>query len=91
MGWARLFPQQLCLQNLASNLKNDPQNNSRKIWSTITKQKPKIFKRGLQKADVVKTHGSNKKILSLSGKQKFTELKKGLKNTIQWYKKYYNY
>ena len=57
----------------------------------ITKQKPKIFKRGLQKADVVKTHGSNKKILSLSGKQKFTDLKKGLKNTIQWYKKYYNY
>ena len=59
--------------------------------NVITKQKPKIFKRGLQKADVVKTHGANKKILSLSGKQKFTHLKKGLKNTIQWYKKYYNY
>ena len=59
--------------------------------NVITKKKPKIFKRGLQKADVVKTHGSNKKILSLSGQQKFTQLKKGLKNTIQWYKKYYKY
>ena len=58
--------------------------------NVITNQKPKIFKRGLQKADVVKTHGSNKKVLSLIGKKKFTQLKKGLKNTIQWYKKYYN-
>ena len=59
--------------------------------NVITNQNPKIFKRGLQKADVVKTHGSNKKVLSLIGKKKFTQLKKGLKNTIQWYKKYYNY
>ena len=58
--------------------------------NVLTTKKPKLNKRGLQEADVVKTHGSNKKILSKIGYQKFTQLKKGLKNTIQWYKKYYN-
>ncbi len=57
----------------------------------LTCKKPKTFKRGLQEADVIKTHGSNKKILSLVGKQKFTSIKVGLKNTVEWYKKYYNF
>tara|TARA_B100001123_G_C15343016_1_gene1035831 strand:- start:7316 stop:8287 length:972 start_codon:yes stop_codon:yes gene_type:complete len=72
-------------------------NNPIKLISVInsinsfTGKKPKTFKRGLQKADVVKTHGSNKKILTFVGQQKFTPIEKGLKNTIQWYKKYYNF
>ncbi len=57
----------------------------------ITGKSPKILKRGLQKADVVKTHGSNKKILSLIGKQKFTSISLALKNTVNWYTKYYNF
>ena len=55
----------------------------------LTGKKPKTFKRGLQEADVVKTHGSNKKILELIGKLKLTSINIGLSNTVNWFKKYY--
>ena len=50
---------------------------------------PKIIKRPMQKADVKKTHGSNLKILKKTNFKKYTNLKIGLGNTINWYKKYY--
>ena len=50
---------------------------------------PKIIKRPMQKADVKKTHGSNLKILKNTNFKKYTNLKTGLRNTINWYKKYY--
>ena len=37
----------------------------------LTTKKPKIYRRRLQEADVIKTHGSNKKILSIIGNRKF--------------------
>ena len=57
----------------------------------LTNKKPKINKIKLQEADVVKTHGSNKKILSIIGKTKFTSVMTGLINTVSWYKKYYKF
>ena len=45
----------------------------------------------MQQADVVKTHGDNKKIKSLIGKQNFTSIHIGLKITVNWFKKYYRY
>ena len=57
--------------------------------NTLTSKKPKMIKRSLQKADVIKTHGDNKKILNIVGKMKFTELDLGLKNTVKWFKRYY--
>ena len=48
-----------------------------------------MIKRSLQKADVIKTHGDNKKILNIVGKMKFTDLDLGLKNTVKWFKEYY--
>ena len=42
-------------------------------------------------ADVIKTHGSNKKILSIIGNRKFKHIKNGLLNTLNWFKRYYNY
>ena len=57
----------------------------------LTNKKPKIFKRPLQKADVIKTHGSNKKILSKIGNIKFTKMGIGLKKTVDWFRKYYRY
>ena len=57
----------------------------------LTNKKPKMFKRSLQKADVIKTHGSNKKILLKIGKIKFTKVETGLKKTVDWFRKYYNY
>ena len=55
----------------------------------LTDKKPKLLKRKLQQADVVKTHGANKKIKSFIGNQNFTSIDVGLKNTIEWFKKYY--
>ena len=60
-----------------------------KKMNTLTSKKPKMIKRSLQKADVIKTHGDNKKILNIVGKMKFTDLDLGLKNTVKWFKEYY--
>ena len=57
--------------------------------NSITQKKPKLFKRKLQKADVIKTHGANNKIKNFIGNQKFTSIDDGLKNTIEWFKEYY--
>ena len=65
--------------------------NVMKEINYLTKRKPKIYKRGLQAADVVKTHGSNKKILKIIGNFKFTKINVGLDNTIRWFKKYHKY
>ena len=52
-------------------------NNPKKLTDIIkkinflTQKKPKLLKRKLQQADVVKTHGTNKKIKRFIGKQKF--------------------
>ena len=72
---------------------NNPLNLSKIInqINKLTFKKPRIFKRSLQKADVIKTHGSNKKILSKIGKMKFTKIEIGLEKTIDWFKKYYNF
>jgi UDP-glucuronate 4-epimerase len=47
---------------------------------------PRIKKVSFQKADVIKTHGDNKKILKNTKFNKFTNINKALKNTIDWYK-----
>ena len=72
---------------------NNPQNLTEiiKKINSLTQKKPKIFKRKLQQADVVKTHGDNKKIKSFIGKQEFTSIDIGLKITVNWFKKYYKY
>ena len=62
-----------------------------KELNRLTTKKPKIYKRRLQEADVIKTHGSNKKILSIIGNRKFKHIKNGLLNTLNWFKRYYNY
>ena len=49
---------------------------------------PRIKKIKIQKADVLKTHGSNKKIIKFSRFKKFTNLNKGLFNTFVWYSNY---
>ncbi len=51
--------------------------------------KTKIRKRPLQKADVIKTHGCNKKINKLVSFKNYTNFFYGLEKTIQWSKNYY--
>tara|TARA_B100000749_G_scaffold264498_1_gene238865 strand:- start:329 stop:700 length:372 start_codon:yes stop_codon:yes gene_type:complete len=59
------------------------------ILNTFTKI-PKIKKVGFQKADVLKTHGSNFKIIKSLKFKKFTNIQKGLINTFNWYNNYLN-
>jgi TusA-related sulfurtransferase len=49
--------------------------------------KPKIAKISLQKADILKTHGDNKKLFKYIGKIKFNNWKSSIKSLIFWYKK----
>ena len=51
--------------------------------------KIKIKKVSLQKADVIKTFGSNKKIIKLTNYKKFTPIEIGIKNLCDWAKKFY--
>jgi len=49
--------------------------------------KPKIDKISLQKADILKTHGDNRKLFKYIGKKKFSNWKSAIKNLILWYEK----
>jgi len=49
--------------------------------------KPKISKVCLQKADILKTHGDNKKLFKYIGHKKFHNWKSSVKNLIYWYQK----
>ena len=42
----------------------------------------------MNKADVFKTHGSNKKVNHVTGIKKNTNYKIAIDNTINWYKKH---
>jgi UDP-glucuronate 4-epimerase len=46
---------------------------------------PKIIKRELQKADVIKTFGDNKKIVSYTNYKNFTKISEGIKKVSLWY------
>jgi UDP-glucuronate 4-epimerase len=64
-----------------------------KIINLINKysKKPKIIKKDRNFADVLNTHGSNKKIKNILGKIKFTSIDKGIHNLVKWFKIYYNF
>ena len=50
---------------------------------------PKIKKTSLQMADIIKTHGDNKKILRITNFRKFSSIKESINKTIIWYKEYF--
>jgi len=54
-------------------------------------KKIKLNKRKIQKADVLKTHGDNKKIIKYKLIKNFTPIEIGIKNTLMWYRKYNNF
>ncbi len=65
-----------------------------KVINEVNKyiNKPKILKKPRDKADVYKTFGSNKKINSFLGKKiKFTNYKKGVENTCNWFLNNYHF
>lgn len=48
--------------------------------------KIKIKLRPLQRADIVKTHGSNKKIINITNYKNFMDIRSGFDLTLNWYK-----
>ncbi len=55
----------------------------------ITRKNPKIKLVALQKADILKTHGCNKKIKKLTKIKSFQKINESLLKTINWYINYY--
>ena len=53
----------------------------------MTPKKPLVAMTKFQKADVLKTHGDNKKIKKYINYKKFTNINLGLKKTIEWFNK----
>ena len=47
---------------------------------------PKVKKVSLQKADILKTHGDNKKLLKYIGQHQFADWRKSIYKVIEWYK-----
>jgi UDP-glucuronate 4-epimerase len=71
---------------------NKPLNIIKLVKNIERKSKKiKIYKRKMQKADVIKTHGDNTKIKKFKLIKKFTSFDVGVKNTLDWYKKYNNF
>ena len=70
--------------NICSNKPIKLTNIIKKI-DDLTLNKPKIIKRSLQKADILKTHGDNSLIKRISGIKKFTDISNGIKNTVEWF------
>jgi UDP-glucuronate 4-epimerase len=69
--------------NICSNKPIHLQNLLKMINKIITL--PRIIKIKFQKADVLKTHGDNKKIIESTKIKKITDFNQALKNTISWY------
>jgi UDP-glucuronate 4-epimerase len=49
----------------------------------------KVFRTSLQKADILKTHGDNKKIKKYINYYNFYNIKNGISNLVNWYKSYH--
>jgi hypothetical protein len=52
----------------------------------INKITPKIKKVSLQKADILKTHGNNSKLLKYVKHNRFSDWKVSITKVINWYK-----
>ena len=70
--------------NICSNKPLKLTNIIKKI-DDLTLHKPKIKKRSLQKADILKTHGDNNLVKKITGIKKFTDISVGLNNTVEWF------
>ena len=65
--------------------------NLKKVISFLQEQniRPTIKKKSLQKADILKTHGDNRKILKITKYKNFIDWRIGIKRTIKWYLDFY--
>ena len=57
------------------------------ILKIYNAKNPKLKKTKFVKGEMLKTHGSNKKISKIIGKKHFEDIKKSIDKTINWHKK----
>tara|TARA_E500000178_G_scaffold205142_1_gene202760 strand:+ start:15956 stop:16933 length:978 start_codon:yes stop_codon:yes gene_type:complete len=83
-------------KNFQNNILNVCSNSPINLKSFISYiehiygKKCKIKKISKQKIEIFKTHGCNKKIKKLVKKRKFVNFKEGVRNTVSWFKNYYD-
>jgi len=87
-----LLKSKIINRNEILNICSNKPLNIVKLIQSVEKEssKIKVYKRKIQKADVLKTHGDNKKIKKYKLIKNFTPFRIGIKNTLDWYKKYNN-
>ena len=86
---SRLIKKKLKNFNIFNVCSNNPIKITKVIKminSQLNKKRLKIIRLGLQKADVIKTHGSNNKIKKIQKYKNFTPIEEGVKNLVKWYK-----
>ena len=79
-------------KNIILNICSNKPINIIKVLTDLDKEfgRPIIKLRSKQNADVFKTHGCNKKLIKITKFKKFTNIKAGILNLIQWVKKNQN-
>ena len=87
----RLLRKKIKSSNEIFNICSNKPLNLHYVIKKIEKHlgKVKIIKRKLQQADVIKTHGSNKKVNKAASFKNYKKFEEGLKKTIEWSKEYY--
>lgn len=80
-----LFKKNFTKHEIYNICSNNPININSIIKSFQNKWKFKLKYRKMMRADVLKTHGSNKKIIKMCGYKKFTPINLGIKKTLDWY------
>ena len=84
----KLLKKQIKSSHIVLNICSGKTENILRILNTIKKENVlKVKKVSRNAADLLKTHGSNKKLLNLIGKHKFKEIDEVLNNILEWYKK----
>jgi UDP-glucuronate 4-epimerase len=80
-----LFKKNFTKHEIYNICSNNPVNIDSIIKSFQNNWKFKLKYKKMVKADVLKTHGSNKKIIKVCGYKKFTPINLGIKKTLDWY------
>ena len=70
--------------NICSNKPIKLTNIIKKI-DDLTLNKPRIKKRSLQKADILKTHGDNSLVKKITGIKEYTDISEGIEQTVKWF------
>jgi UDP-glucuronate 4-epimerase len=83
----KLFVQKIRKHEVYNICSNNPVNINEIIKNFKRKWKFKLKYRSMVQADVLKTHGSNKKILKLINYKEFMNIDKGIQKSLEWYLK----